>query len=127
MKLLKFLFDISLLFDKARDIRNEPTLRARSAYFGIESIVYSILTAAFFVVGVLLINLAIESGSIVLLILCGLFGVAFAISSLATLFHAVLRFALQLSINRRPITWIALAFIVLALAGAAIGAVLILT
>ena len=118
---------MSILFGKAREIRNNPEARARSAQFGVMSIVYSVMAVAFFLVGVLLLNFAFESGSIVMLVLCGVTGVAFAISALISLFQAIVRFALQASINRRPVTWIALAVLIIILGGAAIGAVLILT
>ena len=127
IKLINFLFNLSLLFGRAREIRNDPESRAKSAQFGVSSIVYSIMAAVFFVVGVFLINLAFESGSIVILVLCGLFGLAFAISALVSLLHAIVRFALQASINRRPITWIALAVLIISLAGAAIGSWLLLS
>lgn len=127
MKLLNFIFNMSVLFGRARSIKQDPDARAKSAQFGVTSIVYSVITAVFFVLGVFLIKLVIAADNIVLLIVFGIFGVACVAGTLITLLHAVVRFGLQCSINRRPITWVALAVLIASVAVMAIGAVLILT
>lgn len=126
MKFFNFLFNLSILFARAKNIKSDPDARAKSAQFGVTSIVYSVISAVFFILGVFLISLVLQNDSIIILILCGLFGVASALGSLLTLVHAVVRFALQASINRSPVTWVALAVLIIALGGMAAGAVLIL-
>ena len=127
MKLLELIFNIALIFDKARRIKQDPEARAKSAQLGVSSIIFSVATAVCFIIGALILKVVIDTGSIIILILVGLFGVAFIIGALFSLLHAVISFALQCSINRRPITWIALAVLIIAIAGTAIGTVLILS
>lgn len=126
MKFFNFIFNLSILSARAKNIKNDPEARAKSAQFGVSSIIYSVISAVFFVLGAFLINLVLQNDSIVILVLCGLFGAACMLGSLVTLFHAVFRFALQVSINRSPVTWVALAVLIAALIGMTVGATLIL-
>lgn len=118
---------MAILFDRAKRIKADGEAREKSVQFGVTSIVYSVITAVFFVLGVFLIKLVIDADNIVLLIIFGLFGAACILGTLVTLLHAVIRFALQCSINRRPVTWIALAVLIVAVAVMAVGAFLIYT
>ena len=127
MKFFEFLFNIGILFSRAKSIKNDPEARAKSAQFGVTSIIYSVIAAVFFALGVFLISLVLKNDSVIILILCGLFGAASVLGSLLTLLHGVIRFALQASINKTAITWVALVVLIIAMGAMATAAILLLT
>ena len=117
-----FIYDFLNVISKAHDIKNDEERRVKSVRFGITSIVFSVFAFAFAVCGAFLLSL-LSGGNAeaILLFIFTIAGIAAAFGSAVMLFiGALLRVIAQLTINRKPIGWIALALFVVCLVAAVV-------
>lgn len=109
------------MFDTAERIRNS-TQRETSARFAITSLIFSAIAVASGICGGLLVTVANESILVIFAIVLGIGLLAVAIVSYT---GALVRVIAQFTINKHPISWVALVFFLLCLAGGIIGLVCI--
>lgn len=115
--IMNFLFRVSKMRDKAKRIKEDEEKRAKSMYFGVMSIIYSLMSMGFCFAGAaLLINYL----NTLLVIFIIVIGIGFMIGGLAMFVWALVGLILQLSINRRFIGWLALVVFVACLVGSVI-------
>lgn len=112
MKLIRFLFDIFDVFSKASEIRRDEERRERSVRFAVSSIVYSVIAVAAVLFGLFLMSVREESGILVIFLIA--IAATFFAGGLVTFIGALLRVIAQFTINRKPMTWIALVVLLLA-------------
>lgn len=94
------LWDVLFVFSKAERIRNDEEKREKSVRFAVESIIMSVFMAALLGVGAFLLSL---DGFTVII------GIIVIICALSLFVTSLVRVIAQFTINRRPITWVALA------------------
>lgn len=126
MKIIRKIFSIGSRISEAREIKKDPEKRLKSKKFGLMSIVSSILSIGF----VALLFFALSQifggenlGQIILGIVLAVIGALTAVSSLL---NSVGFCILQISINRKAISWIALIFLFIGIAACALVALKIL-
>lgn len=95
------LWDILFVFSKAERIKNDEEKRPKSVRFAVETIILSAFMAAFLCVGGFLMTV----DSVGLFIL----GILLLICGLSMFILALVRLIAQFTINRHPMTWVALA------------------
>ena len=110
MNFLRLIFGIFDVFSKAHSIKEDEVARNRSVHFAVTGIVYSLLTVVFALVGSYLITLS-EAGLLYIFLL--VIGVVLLVGVLVSFIGALMRVIAQLTINRKPMSWIALAVLIL--------------
>lgn len=126
MKIIRKIFSIGSRIADARDIKKDPEKRLKSKKYGAMSILSSILSIGF----VALLSFALgwifggeNLGRIIIGFVLAVIGALTAISSL---FNSIGFCILQISINRKAISWIALLFLIIGIAACALVALKIL-
>ncbi|MDE6399119.1 MAG: hypothetical protein K2L51_07345 [Clostridiales bacterium] len=114
------LFRLLYAAAEAREIRGDAERRQRSKKFGIHSIVNALFAVPFGALTAVFPQWMRNSDTQLLFI----FGVAIFIIGIAgmliLLVNAIAYFLLQLSLNRTAVTWVALVFLILSVAGCAL-------
>ena len=106
------LFNISFDVRRAGEIRRDPERKNKSVRFGVLAIILSIIAIPFSLLMFLTANVLASDGGLITLIIefiLGLLGIAIpVILLLDSLFYMIL----QLSINRKAMTWISLVVVI---------------
>lgn len=109
------LFNLAFDIRRASEIRRDPERKSKSVRFGILAIVLAIIAVPFSLLMFPTFNVIASGGglfTLIIAIILGLLGVALPVVLLLdSLFYMIL----QLSINRKAMTWIALVVVVGAL------------
>lgn len=121
MKLIRFIFDIFNVFTKASELRRDEEIRSKTVGFAISSIVYSLIAVGAVLIGALSFSIWEASG--ILMIFVIVITIALFAGGVVTFIGALLRLIAQFTLNRKPMTWIALVVFILAI----IAAVLIIS
>lgn len=97
---------------EAKEIKANPEKQPKSIRFGVHAIINSIamLISSVFIGVILMVHL-LEVPIIGLVLI-----IALGLSVLLLLTHTIKNWALQVYINKRPITWISLAVVILSIA-----------
>jgi hypothetical protein len=95
-------------------IKNDPTRRAKSILFGVNSIIYSMLSVACASLSFLIGNINAENALISFLLLIFLVVAAY-IAPIIFIIYSLLDLIMQLILNKKAIGWIALALFLIAL------------
>ena len=116
------IFDFFNVISKAHEIKNDGERREKSVHFGVTGIVFSVFALLFGIGGAFLLSLLSSGDSdAVLLLIFTIAGVAVGLGGAVVLFlGALLRVIAQLTINRKPIGWVALALFVACLVAAVV-------
>lgn len=125
MKIINKIFTIGENIADARAIKKDPEKRPKCKKFGAKSIVYSIFAVGFIALFILGINW-ISSGNVGNIVIGFIFAIIGAICTLSCLINSIGHCILQISVNRKAISWIALLILLIGLAAAAIIALKIL-
>lgn len=112
MKIVNVFFDFFNVFTKAKQIRQDGERRGKSVRFAISSIVYSLIAVAFVLLGSFLTSVREESGILVIFVLVFIIGL-FA-GAIVSFIGALMRVIAQFTLNIKPMTWIALIVLLLA-------------
>ncbi|MDE6655954.1 MAG: hypothetical protein K2J85_03080 [Anaeroplasmataceae bacterium] len=115
--ILNFLFHVSKMRDHAKRIKEDEEKRKKSIYFGVISIVYSLLSFGFCFAGAWLFENLLDSLLVIFIIIIG---IGFMIGGLAMFVWSIVAWILQLSINRRFIGWLALVVFIAGIVGSVI-------
>lgn len=115
MGFIKSSINLGLKIADARTIKKDPEKRKKCKIFGISSIVYSILMVAMAAL-TMVFPLWLHSDNFVLLIVGIILGAVGFISTITFFVNSLIRFILQISINRKAITWIAMVVLIIAIA-----------
>ena len=100
----------------ARDIRRGDEERRRKCVrFGVSSIIFAILAVPFAFLAMLSIGWMKGDAALLAIFIIALLAVSIG-GALIMLFNAILYFILQLTVNRKPVTWIALVFLAASIA-----------
>lgn len=116
MKFINLIISIFDVFVKAREIRKDEEKRAKSVYFAVTSIAYSLVMVACAVGGSFLFGVMDDT---LLFLFVVVIAATLMISAVVSLFGALLRVIVQFTINRKPMSWIAL-IVFLAAVGASV-------
>lgn len=120
---LRWLFHLSNDITCAKRIKENPEKQCKSIRFGVASIICSLLALPFSGLIFLFIQ-SLSSNNFILIIGGILFGLILGIGgTIILIFQSIKNWILQLYINKKPITWIALAISIISLIGC-IGIVL---
>lgn len=116
--LLRLIFNIINDVIKYREIRDSDR-KTTSNYFGIRAIIVSLLVP----LGILLLTVCYQSiqsgGNSLWSVIAAIFGILLGIAlPLVALLRGTVYVILQLRLNRKPISWVALVVYVVALGGA---------
>ena len=122
--LLNLIWQWSNMIDQAKKIKQDPEKRQRTVRFGVLAIFYGLITTA--CACALLLAQFIGQG-----ILLTVFGVVMAfgigvVGTLVSFITALIHWFCQLSLNKRPITWISLVFMLISFVAAALIPILFL-
>ena len=108
----KTLFNIAFDVRRARELRNDPERKEKSKRFGILAIVMAIIAIPFSLLMFPTANILASDGGIITLLVVfvlGLIGIVIpAVLLLDSLFYMIL----QLSINKKAISWISLVVVI---------------
>ena len=123
MKRFRLISQIFDVFSTAKQIREDEEVRSRSVKFAVSSIIYSLLMVACAAGGAFLLTLR-DSGLLYIFIIV----IALTLLSGAGIqfIAALLRVIMQITINRKFMTWVALAVFILSVAATAIAVIYIL-
>lgn len=130
-----FLYTIFSIFLKLRtkydQIAQDPKKKAETTYFGIYSIVVSIVVGGFFVLGIWGLILLVDAldgqdlGVILIFVLIVIVAVAELLLLAEYVFGGLLGVYYQFKCNRSPIGWVALAIYIVITVGMGAGILLI--
>ena len=110
MNFLRLIFGIFDIFAKAHSIKEDEVARSRSVHFAVTGIAYSLIAVIFAVGGAFLMTLS-DTGLLFIFVL--VIGIALLIGTIVSFLGALMRVIAQLTINRKPMSWIALAVLIL--------------
>lgn len=117
--LLTVLFRFIDSASDARRIKKDPELKRKCKKFGVQSILFSIFAIPFALL--ILVSVAwLQGDGMLLLIFIIALPIIGAIGMLLMLVDAIAYFILQICVNRRLISWLALVFLVASVVGCAL-------
>jgi len=124
-KALNFIAEFQRNKNKAKAIKEDVEKQPKSKIFGASSILSSILVVAFSFLVTFGIKWVISDNLLYVIAgaVIGLIGIAGMLSSI---YKAIESWAFQLLINKRPITWIALAIWIIAIVASGLIIILLL-
>lgn len=119
-----FIYDFLTVANKARRIKADEEKRARFAGFGITSIAFSVLMPLFVLGAIFLFRLLDTDAALMFLfIIVGI--VACLGGALMSFVCSLMRVIAQFSVNRRPVSFVALAFLIAAAAATVLIIILV--
>lgn len=115
MGVIRSIVSISNSINKAKKIKNDPEKQPKSKRFGILSIICSLFAVALSSL-VYLFPMWLSSNNIVLIVVGVVVGIGIgAIGAVTLLFHSIINLWLQFYINKKAISWVSLAILILAI------------
>ena len=102
-------------FRKYAEIKADETKKANSKYYGINSIVMSLLAVGFVSLFFLIGSPDLTQNGLLAFFLLLLLIVSVYVGPLIFLVYALISMILQFTLNKKPITWISLALFIIAL------------
>lgn len=124
-KILNFVEEFRKSKSKAKEIKANPEKQPKSKRFGVGSIVGSVLCVAFTFLLAFSISM-LMTNNFYQVVAGGILGILALGGVIASLYKAIEFWAFQLYINKKPITWISLAILIIAIAGSVAISVIIL-
>lgn len=121
MKFLNFFTEIFNVAYKARAIREDEVKRQKSVHFAVTSMIFAAVAIAFACLGGFL--LAFENTLYILTLVVGIGCLAVTVVMLV---GALVRVIAQFSINKKAASWVALVFLLAAVAACVVALVLFL-
>ena len=117
-----FIHDLFSVSVKADRIRGDEERRQKTVWFAVTAIIYSLIAVALCAGGAFLLSLIInQDESALLLIIFTVVGLAACfIGALTCFIGSIVRVVAQFSLNRKAMTWIALAVLIASLLAAII-------
>lgn len=113
-KIINAIFNWKLTLDKARKIKADPEKQPSSKRFGIFAIIYGLLIIPFSAL-IYVFFLCLNTNSVIMTALGAIAGLVGLLGTIGYLIAAWKNWGLQLYINKKPITWISLAVIIVSI------------
>lgn len=109
------LFDLNYEIGRAKKIKESADKKETSVRYAVRSIISSILAIPFSALIFLFIN-SLNSNSVIIAIFGILLGLLIGIGgTVSFLLNSIKNFFLQLYINKKPVTWISLAILIISI------------
>lgn len=115
--ILNFLFHVSKMRDQARRIKEDEERREKSIYFGVISIIYSLISFGICFLGAWLFKNFLDTALVIFIIVLG---IGFMLGGIILFIWSLVAVILQFSINKKWIGWLALLIFIAGLVGSVI-------